>query len=67
MTVKTEAIETALYALQALENCLRSNTKDRRLASPSRLVFTRVQTRPAECYRPQYDYTTGLPIFLTRP
>ena len=27
-----EAIETALYALQALENCLRSNTKDRRLA-----------------------------------
>ena len=29
---ETEAIETALYALQALENCLRSNTKDRRLA-----------------------------------
>ena len=28
-----EAIETALYPLQALENCLRSNTKDRRLAS----------------------------------
>jgi hypothetical protein len=27
---ETEAIETALYALQALENCLRSNTKDRR-------------------------------------
>jgi 6-phosphofructokinase 1 len=20
-----------------------------------------------ECYRPQYDYKTGLPIFLTRP
>jgi hypothetical protein len=29
---ETEAIETALYALQALENCLRSNTKDRRRA-----------------------------------
>ena len=29
---ETEAIETALYALQALENCLRSNTRDRRLA-----------------------------------
>jgi len=27
---ETEAIETALYALQALENCLRSNTRDRR-------------------------------------
>ena len=27
-----EAIDTVLYALQALENCLRSNTKDRRLA-----------------------------------
>ena len=29
---ETEAVETALYALQALENCLRSNTKDRRHA-----------------------------------
>jgi hypothetical protein len=29
---ETEAIEDALYALQALENCLRSNTKDRRHA-----------------------------------
>ena len=29
---ESEAIETALYALQALENCLRSNTKDRRRA-----------------------------------
>lgn len=29
---ETEAIETALYALQALENCLRLNTKDRRRA-----------------------------------
>ena len=29
---ETEAIETAFYALQALENCLRSNTKDRRHA-----------------------------------
>ncbi len=29
---ETEAIETALYALHALENCLRSNTKDRRHA-----------------------------------
>jgi hypothetical protein len=29
---ETEAIENALYALQALENCLRSNTKDRRRA-----------------------------------
>jgi hypothetical protein len=29
---ETEAIENALYALQALENCLKSNTKDRRLA-----------------------------------
>ena len=29
---ETEAIEDALYALQALENCLRSNTKDRRRA-----------------------------------
>jgi hypothetical protein len=29
---ETEEIETALYALQALENCLRSNTKDRRRA-----------------------------------
>ena len=27
---ETEAIENALYALQALENCLASNTKDRR-------------------------------------
>jgi hypothetical protein len=29
---ETGAIEDALYALQALENCLRSNTKDRRRA-----------------------------------
>jgi hypothetical protein len=29
---ETEVVETALYALQALENCLRSNTKDRRHA-----------------------------------
>jgi hypothetical protein len=29
---ETEAIENALYVLQALENCLRSNTKDRRRA-----------------------------------
>ena len=29
---ETEAIEDALYALRALENCLRSNTKDRRRA-----------------------------------
>ncbi len=29
---ETEAIENALYALQALESCLRSNTKDRRHA-----------------------------------
>jgi hypothetical protein len=29
---ETEAIETALYSLQALESCLRSNTKDRRHA-----------------------------------
>jgi hypothetical protein len=28
-----EAIEDALYALQALENCLRSNTRDRRRAA----------------------------------
>jgi hypothetical protein len=28
-----EAIDTALYALQALENCLKPNTKDRRHAS----------------------------------
>jgi len=32
MDGETEAIENALYALQALENCLRSNTKDRRHA-----------------------------------
>jgi len=30
---ETEAIENALYALQALENCLRSNTRDRRRVS----------------------------------
>jgi len=30
---ETEAIETALYALQALENCLKLNTKDRRRAA----------------------------------
>jgi hypothetical protein len=30
---ETEAIETALYVLQALENCLGSNTKDRRRAA----------------------------------
>ena len=30
---ETEAIETALYALQALENCLKSHTKDRRRAA----------------------------------
>jgi len=29
---ETEAIETALYALQALENCLKLNTRDRRRA-----------------------------------
>lgn len=29
---ETEAIENAFYALQALENCLRSNTRDRRHA-----------------------------------
>ena len=29
---ETEAIENALYALQALENCLNSNTRDRRRA-----------------------------------
>lgn len=29
---ETEALESALYALQALESCLRSNTKDRRHA-----------------------------------
>jgi len=29
---ETEAIETALYALHALENCSRLNTKDRRHA-----------------------------------
>jgi hypothetical protein len=29
---ETEAIENALYALQALENSLRSNTRDRRHA-----------------------------------
>lgn len=29
---ETEVVEAALYALQALENCLRSNTKDRRQA-----------------------------------
>ena len=29
---ETEAIEDALYALQALENCLKLNTKDRRRA-----------------------------------
>ena len=28
-----EAIENALYALEALENCLRMNTKDRRHAA----------------------------------
>jgi len=30
---ETEDMENALYALQALENCLRSKTKDRRLAA----------------------------------
>jgi len=30
---ETEDIEAALYALQALENCLRSNTRDRRRAA----------------------------------
>lgn len=30
---ETEAFENALYALQALENCLRANTKDRRHAA----------------------------------
>lgn len=30
---ETEEIETALYALQALENCLRSHTQDRRHAA----------------------------------
>ena len=30
---ETEAIENALYALQALENSLRSNTRDRRHAA----------------------------------
>ena len=29
---ETEAIDNALYVLRALENCLRSNTKDRRRA-----------------------------------
>jgi hypothetical protein len=30
---ETEDIENAIYGLQALENCLRSNTKDRRHAA----------------------------------
>jgi hypothetical protein len=30
---ETEAIEDCLYALQALEHCLKSNTKDRRHAA----------------------------------
>jgi hypothetical protein len=30
---ETEDMENALYALQALEHCLRSNTKDRRRAA----------------------------------
>jgi hypothetical protein len=30
---EAEAIEDALYVLQALESCLRSNTKDRRHAA----------------------------------
>ena len=30
---ETEAIETALYALQALQSCLKLNTKDRRRAA----------------------------------
>ena len=30
---EAEAIEDALYALQALESCLRSNTRDRRHVS----------------------------------
>ncbi len=30
---ETEDIENALYALQALENCLKSNTRDRRRAA----------------------------------
>lgn len=30
---EAEAIENAFYALQALESCLRSNTKDRRHAA----------------------------------
>jgi hypothetical protein len=30
---ETEDIENAIYALQALENCLRSHTKDRRHAA----------------------------------
>jgi hypothetical protein len=29
---EVEAIENALYALHALENCMKLNTKDRRLA-----------------------------------
>ena len=42
---ETEAIEAALYALQALENCLRSNTKDRR-HSPSRLDCSQTTRMP---------------------
>jgi hypothetical protein len=33
---ETEAIENALYALQALESCLRLNTEDRRRAARAR-------------------------------
>jgi hypothetical protein len=63
---ETEAIENALYALEALENCLRSKTKTA-AALPEPVGLHRVQKRPAECYHPKYDYKVGLPIFLTHP
>src|SRR5215831_75963 len=43
---ETEAIENALYALQALENCPRSNTKDRRRAPRIRRFLVPIQRTP---------------------
>jgi len=42
---ETEAIENALYALRALENCLRLNTKDRRRADRSEEQFPLLGTQ----------------------
>ena len=63
---ETEAIETALYAVRALENCLRSNTKDRRRA-PEPVSLHQSTRTPCRVLSPEVRLQGRLPIFLTQP